>query len=188
MMRGSALINRDSLRNLERLILLVGLIVLITSVVLLLGSGLTHFQHLESVSKKELTKSEVQTLTETINKSKRVKFSSSPTKELNIVQASMDQLAQKHNCQLQEVTSTNDTIPLLTRYKKGPDDRGWKQLAMTSHVVGSLKNVMAFTRALAMISIPIELASVEILPISGDRDSKVSAKVTFQILKQEVTR
>lgn len=187
-MKGNAFINHDSLRNLEKLILVLGTTVLVSGTLLLVTAGLTRFRDIEAHSKNELTRQEIRGLNETIEKSKRIKFTSNQKQELNIVQGSMDRLASEHHCQLQEVNSTNDTVPLTTRYKKGTDDKGWKQLAMTSQVVGSLSNVMAFTRALAMISVPIELASIDISPIGTDRDSKVIAKITFQILKQEAPR
>jgi hypothetical protein len=187
-MRGNAFINQDSLRNLERLILILGSIVLISGTLLLLSAGLTRFKDNEARSKNELTRQEIRGLNETIEKSKRIKFTSKQKQELNIVQASMDRLALENHCQLQEVNSTNDTVPLTTRYKKGIEDKGWKQLAMTGQVVGSLSNVMSFTRALSMISVPIELAAIDLSPVGGERDSKVIAKITFQILKQEAPR
>ena len=187
-MKSNALINADSLKNLERTILIAGSIVLASGLILLFSSGITRFQFAETESKKELAYKEIKGLTATITKSKLIKYSSDKKQELNVVQASMDQLATSNKCQIQEVTSTNDTVPLMTRYKKMTDEKGWKQLAMTTQVVGSLPNVMAFTRALSNISIPIELASIEISPTGTERDSKVSAKIVFSILKQEATR
>jgi Tfp pilus assembly protein PilO len=187
-MKSNAHINADSLKNLERAILISGLVVLVSSTVLLLGTGLSHFQFLETKSKLAVTNQEIKTLSETIDKSKKVKFTSNNRRELSVVQATMDRLAKQHRCQLQEVTSTDDTVPFVTRYKKGADERGWKQMAMSGHVIGSLSNVMAFTRGLALMPTPIEIGSIEIAPIGSERDSKVSAKLTFQILKQEVTR
>ncbi len=187
-MKSNALINSDSLKTLERSILVAGSIVLFTSVALLLSTGLTHFQQVEATSKSALAKQEIQTLTETIDKSKRVKFTSKNKKEISIVQASMDRLANEHHCELQERNSTDDTFPFVTRYKAGPDEKGWKQMAMSFQVLGSLSNVMAFTRGLAMIATPLELSSIEITPISNDGASKISAKVVVQILKQEVGR
>jgi hypothetical protein len=187
-MKSNALINSDSLKTLERSILVAGSIVLFTSVALLLSTGLTHFQQVEASSKSVLAKQEILTLTETIEKSKRVKYVSNTKKEISMVQASMDRLANENHCELQERNSTDDTVPFMTKYKAGSDEKGWKQMAMSFQVLGSLTNVMTFTRGLAMISTPIELASIEITPISTDGASKISAKVVIQILKQEVVR
>jgi hypothetical protein len=187
-MKSNALVNIDSLKNLERTILIAGSIVLLSGVVLLFRTGLTHFQYLESESKSELTKKEIQSLTATIEKSKLIKFTSIQTQELNVVQKSMDQLATQNHCQLQEVTSTNDTVPMSTRYKKSADEKGWKQLALSGQIVGSLPNVMAFARGLSNISIPIELVAMEIAPTGSDKESKVTAKISFTILKQESSR
>lgn len=189
-MNRGALISIGNLKIIERAILIVGSIALIVSTLLLLSTGLNHFKIVESDAKLALAKKEIVGLTDTIEKAKRVTFQPESKRELSVVQVTMDRLANEQNCQLQEVTSTNDTVSFSTHYKKGLDEKGWKQLAMSGQIVGSLTNVMAFTRKLANISIPIELLAIDILPIStkpGDR-SKVSAKFSFQILKQETSQ
>ncbi len=189
-MNRGALISVGNLKIIERGILIVGTFAVAVSTLLLLSTGLNHYKIIESDAKLALAKKEIVGLTDTIAKAKKVKFQPEGKRELSIVQVTMDRLAREYNCRLQEVTSTNDTVQFSTHYKKGLDEKGWKQLAMSGQVVGSLTNVMAFTRKLANISIPIELLSIDILPIGtkpGDQ-SKVSAKFIFQILKQEATQ
>ncbi len=186
-MNSGALVSSGNLKVVERMILVVGITVLAIIGLLLLSTGLSHFKNVESEAKLALTKKEIVSLTETIEKAKRVKYQPDNKKELSVVQVTMDRLANEHSCQLQEVTSTNDTVILATHYKKGLNEKGWKQLAMSGQVVGSLTNVIAFMRSLANISIPIELLAIDITPIGTkpEEQSKVSVKFSFQILKQE---
>ncbi len=189
-MNSSAHINDSNLKVLERAILVAGLMTVGLSGFLILSIGINHFRTVDSKSKLGATEREVIALSQTLEKGKRIQFQPISKKELNIVQAAMDRLANQNNVQLQEVTSTNDTVPFMTHYKKSVEERGWKQLPITGQVVGTLSNVMAFSRKLATISTPIELLAIDILPIGtkADENTKVSAKVSFQILKQEASQ
>lgn len=190
-MNSNAFINSSTVKNLERAILIGGSVVLVSATLLLISTGLSHFHKLESDANLAMTKQQIRTLSDTLDKAKRIKIQPNNQKELNIVQEAMDRLASENNCQIQEVTSTNDTVPLLTHYKKGAEEKGWKQLAISGQVVGSLSNVIAFTRSLSLISVPLEISSINMTPIDGKAVggvSKVSAKLNIQILKQEATR
>ncbi|MEI8283090.1 MAG: hypothetical protein WCG75_11845 [Armatimonadota bacterium] len=189
-MKSSAFINVTNLKILERAILVTGLMTVGLSGFLVLSIAINHFRLTDSKAKLVASQREGLALSQTLEKGKRIQFLPISKKELNIVQAAMDRLANQNNVQLQEVTSTNDTVPFMTHYKKSVEERGWKQLPMTGQVVGTLSNVMAFTRRLATISTPIELLAIDILPIGtkADENSKVSAKLSFQILKQEASQ
>jgi hypothetical protein len=189
-MKSSAHINDANLKVLERGILVTGLLTVGLSGFLILSIGINHLRSTDSKAKLAATEREVLSLSQTLEKGKRIQYQPISKKELNIVQAAMDRLAAQNNVQLQEVTSTNDTVPFMTHYKKSVEERGWKQLAMTGQVVGTLSNVMAFTRKLSTISTPIELLAIDILPIGtkAEENTKVSAKLSFQILKQEASQ
>ena len=190
-MNSNAIINTNTVRTLERSILVGGSVVLLSATLLLISTGLSHYHRLESAANLAMTKQQIRTLSDTLDKAKRIKVQPNTQKELNIVQETMDRLAAQHSCQIQEVTSTNDTVQMLTHYKKGMEEKGWKQVAISGQVVGSLSNVMAFTRSLSLISVPLEITSIAVTPMDSKSSgglSKVSAKFNIQILKQEGTR
>ena len=184
-MRGSAVISDQSLKVIERAILVVGSITLGVSVFLLISMGYSRFQRTEADAKLALTKQEISTLTTTIQRAKVINRQPTSAKELGIVQVAFNRLAKKNDCQLLELSSNADSVPFLSKYVKGSDDHGWKQIPLDGQVTGSLANVMTLIRDFTSMSIPIEVQSIDILPIANNQ---VSAKVAFQLLKQEVTR
>jgi Tfp pilus assembly protein PilO len=189
-LKSNGMVNETSLRFLERAIVVVVTLVLGTTLLMLTLTGLNKFKQAELAAKSELTKHEIRSLNDTIEKGKHLKFSSSDKKQLSAVQLAMDRLADVNKCQIQELTSTNDTVQFATRYKKGIDEKGWKQLPVSGTIVGSISDVIAFNRDLAMITIPIEITAIDIAPIASipGKPSRVSAKISFQILKQGGSR
>ena len=187
-MRGTALISNQSLKGLERAILVAGSATLAIIVFLLISTGFSQFQHNESKAKYDLTQQQISTLTTTLERAKKINRQPSNAKELGVVQVAMNQFAKKNNCQLLEMSSNSDAVAFLTRYQKGADDRGWKQLPIDCQISGSLSNVMTMIRDFTSMSIPIEIQSLDLTPIEKDKrgNDRVSAKVTFQLIKQEV--
>ncbi len=189
-MRGNAMISENSQKTLDRAILVAGLSTLAVIVFMLISTGLSHFQKNEADAKLALAKNEKQTLDSTIEKAKLISLKPSSAKELGIVQVELSRFAKKNECRLMEVSSSGEPGLFTSKYIKGSDARGWKQLPIDCQIVGSLVNVMTMIREFSMISIPIEVQSIDVLPIGQSETGvdNVSAKVTFQILKQEATK
>jgi len=189
-MRGLAIINPNFLKGIERSTFLIGTITLVVSIFLLGNAGFNFFRFNETETKLAATKQQIHTLADTISKSKRLKFSASSVKELSTVQGSLDRLAGTYDCLLTEVNSNNDEGVYMSRYVKGASDAGWKQFVVQCQMIGSLNNIMSLLKDLSMISVPIELQSVEITPLEKHRNGhpQVLAKVILQVMRQEVTR
>jgi hypothetical protein len=189
-MRGTALISAQSLKGLERAILIVGSVTLTATLFLLLSTAFIHFQRGEIDAKLLLTKNEISTLTLTLEKAKKINSKPNTAKELGIVQVALSQLAKKNDCQLQEMSATSDPGLFVSKYQKGADDRGWKQLPIDCQISGSLVSVMTMIRDFTSMSIPIEVQNIDLTPIEKALHGidRLSAKVTFQLLKQEATR
>ena len=189
-MRGTALISAQSLKGLERAILIVGSVTLTVTVFLLISTAFIHFQRSEADANLALTKHEIATLTSTLEKARKINSHPNTAKELGIVQVSLSQLARKNGCQLQEMSATSDPVQFVSKYQKGAEDRGWKQLPIDCQISGSLVSVMTMIRDFTSMSIPIEVENIDLTPLERDSHGidRIAAKVTFLLLKQEVVR
>lgn len=187
-MRGHAAISANALKRIERAIVIVGSTTLAIIVFLLGTAGLSFFKHNDAEAKLAITKQQIQTLNETINKAKRVKFKPLTVKELSYVQSTLDKLARQYDCRLLEVNSTNDETSFASKFKKSGGETGWNQISVQSQMNGTLVNVVSLLRDLTSTSVPLELSSIDITPIDADPQGRprVSAKVSIQILKQKV--
>lgn len=187
-MKGLAVVNPNSLKGIERAILLIGSITLATSIFFLGNAAFNFFRYNETETKLAVTKQQIHTLSDTIGKAKRLKFSEGAGRELPTVQSSLDQFAAANDCLLTEVNSGNDEGPYMSRYTKS-GEAGWKQTSISCQVIGSLANIMALLKDISSISIPIELQSIEITPLESSRNGRpqVLAKVSLQFMRQEAT-
>ena len=188
-MRGTAMISAQSLKGLERAILIVGSVTLGVTIFLLISTAFMHFQRNEADAKLALTKHEIATLTSTLNKAKKINSQPNTAKELGIVQVALNQFAKKNTCQLLEMSATSDPVPYVSKYQKGGEDRGWKQLPIDCQISGTLVSVMSMIRDFTSVSIPIEVQNIDLTPVERDSHGidRITAKVTFLLLKQEVT-
>ena len=187
-MRGTALISDNALKALERSILIAGSLTLTVTAFLLFSTGFSHFQRNEAEARLALAKNEIATLTTTIEKAKKINLHPNTTKDLGIVQVALSRFAKQNGCQLQEMSATSDPVPFVSKYLRGSDDHGWKQLPIDCQIAGSLVNVMNMIRDFTSMSIPVEVQTIDLTPLERDRKGNdlLTAKVTFQLLKQEV--
>jgi type II secretory pathway pseudopilin PulG len=188
-MRGHAAISVNALKRIERTIVVVGSTTLAIIIFLLATAGLSFFRQNDAETKLATTKQQIQTLNETIDKAKRVKFKPMSIKELSYVQSTIDRLAKQYDCRLIEVNSTNDESAYASKFKKNSSESGWNQISVQSQMTGTLVNVVSLLRDLTSTSVPLELSTIDITPIEADPQGRprVSAKVSVQILKQKVT-
>ena len=189
-MRGAAMINSSALKSLERSIFIIGTTTLAVSAFMVISAGYNYFRHADAENKLLVTNEHIHSLKATISQSKRLKYPAPSERELSIVQKCLDRYSNIYDCQLTEVTSNNDEGIYLSRYKKGTAETGWKQFLVQCQIIGSITNTMSLLRELSSKAIPIEFQTIEISPLESHRfgHPQVLAKVTFQVMKQEVVR
>lgn len=188
-MRGLAILNANTLKLLERVIMAFGVITLTICIFLFGNAAYNFFQYNETIKKLNATKIAIQKLNETLNQAKNLKVASATKNDLGTVQTALDQYARANKCQLLEAVSTNEEAPYLSRYQKTTEDKGWKQITVQCQVLGPLANVMSMVKGVSLISVPIEIQTFEISPVEKLQDGRPQVVVKFglQVLKQEAT-
>ncbi len=182
------MINKNAVQTIERATMLIG-ILSVTSCVFFIGRGaVNYFDNKRTTSELDAVHKRIQELSETVSKSRRVKFKPIREKELSLVQTALDRYATTSDCQLVEVTSNNDEAPYLSHYRKNTEVTGWKQTSLQCQAVGTIGNILDFIHKVSELPVPVEVQTLEITPNGKVQAGRpvVAVKFGIQVMRREV--